>query len=124
MDDFLEDSHAVFEGFEPDPFDPDQVIDGDPEAFDLALSESEGGTEVAGFWMCTPGTFSDTEEEESFVVIRGRAEVEMADGTRIALGPGDTHSFRAGEQTVWTVTQPLVKSYWARPSRQAPKSSD
>ena len=117
MDEFLKGSHSVFEGFEPDPFDPDQVIDGDPEAFDLTLSESEGGTEVAGFWMCTPGSFSDTEQEESFVVIRGRAEVEMADGTRVALGPGDTHSFRAGEKTIWKVTQPLVKSYWARPSR-------
>ena len=124
MDDFFDDSHPVFGGFEPDPFDPDQVIDGDPEAFDLALTESEGGTEVAGFWMCTPGSFTDTELEESFVVIRGQAEVEMADGTRIALGPGDTHSFRAGEKTIWKVTQPLVKSYWARPSHPGGKTAE
>lgn len=124
MDDFFDDSHPVFGGFEPDPFDPDQVIDGDPEAFDLSLTESEGGTEVAGFWMCTPGSFTDTEQEESFVVIRGQAEVEMADGTRIALGPGDTHSFRAGEKTIWKITQPLVKSYWARPSHPGAKSNE
>ena len=124
MDDFFDDSHPVFGGFEPDPFDPDQVIDGDPEAFDLTLTEAEGGTEVAGFWMCTPGSFTDTELEESFVVIRGQAEVEMADGTRIALGPGDTHSFRAGEKTIWKVTQPLVKSYWARPSHPGGKTGE
>ena len=111
----MDESHPVFSAVEPDPFDPEQVIEGDPEAFDLPMAEAEGGSEVAGFWMCTPGTFSDTEEEESFVVLRGHAEVEMADGTRVALGPGDTHSFRAGEKTIWKVTQPLVKSYWARP---------
>lgn len=117
MDEFIDDAHPVFGELEPDPFDPDQVMDGNPEAYDLTLSEAEDGTEVAGLWMCTPGTFSDTEEEESFLVLRGKAEVELADGTRVALGPGDTHSFRAGEETVWTVTAPLVKSYWARPSK-------
>lgn len=112
----MDENHPLFEEFEPDPFDPDQVVDGQPEAWDYPLSVSGDGAEVAGLWMCTPGTFTDTEEEESFLVIRGNAEVEMADGTRIVLGPGDTHSFRAGEKTVWTVTQPLVKSYWARPA--------
>lgn len=119
MDEFLDDSHPVFCGFEPDPIDPEQVIEGDPEAFDLPMAETETGSEVAGFWMCTPGTFSDTEEEESFLVLRGHAEVELADGTRLALGPGDTHSFRAGEKTIWKVTQPLVKSYWARPGNRS-----
>ena len=115
MDEFFDESHPLFGGFEPDPLDPEQVIEGEPETFDLPVSEADDGTEIAGFWMCTPGTFSDTEVEESFVVLRGHAEVEMADGTRMALGPGDTHSFRAGEKTIWRVTQPLVKSYWARP---------
>jgi uncharacterized protein len=117
MEEAMED-HPIFEQFEPDPLDPEQVIAGDPETYDLAISQSPDGTEVSGFWMCTPGTFSDTEEEESFLVIRGSAEVEFRDGSRINLGPGDTHSFRPGEETVWTVRTPFVKSYWAKPSRQ------
>lgn len=120
MEDFLEESHPVFGDFESDPIDPDRIIEGQPEAYDLQMSETADGNEIAGFWMCTPGTFSDTEEEESFLVIRGRAEVEMADGTRVSLGPGDTHSFRAGEETIWKVTRPLVKSYWARPTGSRP----
>jgi uncharacterized cupin superfamily protein len=110
------DDHEIFDSLEPDPLDRDQVIDGDPMTYDLTLSESSDGAEVSGFWMCTPGTFSDTEAEESFLVIRGTAEVELADGRRIVLGPGSTHSFTAGEETVWTVKTPLLKSYWARPS--------
>jgi uncharacterized cupin superfamily protein len=112
----MDEQHDIFDSLEPDPLDREQVIEGDPQTFDLLLSESDDGAEVSGFWMCTPGVFSDTEQEESFLVIRGSAEVEMADGTRLALGPGDTHSFRAGEKTVWTVKTPLLKSYWARPA--------
>ena len=115
MDELFDGFHPVFSEFVSDPIDPERVMDGDPEAFDLPITKAEDGAEIAGFWMCTPGTFSDTELEESFLVIKGHAEVEMADGTRITLSPGDTHSFRAGEETVWKVTQPLIKSYWARP---------
>ena len=112
----MDEQHEIFEAMEPDPLDREQVIEGDPQTFDLLLSESEDGTEVSGFWMCTPGVFSDTELEESFLVIRGSAEVELADGTRLNIGPGDTHSFTAGEKTIWTVKTPLLKSYWARPA--------
>jgi uncharacterized cupin superfamily protein len=112
----MDGQHEIFDSLEPDPLDREQVIEGDPQTYDLLLSESPDGTEVSGFWMCTPGTFSDTELEESFLVIRGSAEVEFADGTRLSLAPGDTHSFTAGEKTIWKVTTPLLKSYWARTS--------
>ncbi len=110
----MEDQHEIFESMEPDPLEPEQVIEGDPQTFNLQLSESADGDEISGFWMCTPGTFSDTELEESFLVLRGTAEVEMADGASQAFGPGDTHTFRAGENTVWKVRTPFLKSYWAR----------
>ncbi len=112
----MNDQHEIFDSLEADPLDRDQVIEGDPQTYDLQLSQSADGTEVSGFWMCTPGVFSDTELEESFVVIRGSAEVRFADGTSLALGPGDTHHFRAGEETVWKVDTTLLKCYWARPS--------
>ncbi len=111
----MDEQHEILEALQPDPLDREQVIDGDPQTYDLMLSQSADGSEVSGFWMCTPGTFSDTELEESFVVIRGTAEVGFADGSTIALGPGDTHRFKAGEETVWKVLTPLLKCYWARP---------
>lgn len=112
----MDEIHKIFDSLTLDPLDPGQVIEGDPQTSDLVISESAGGTEICGFWQCTPGTFSDTELEESFLVLRGTAEVKLADGTRVQIGPGDTHSFNVGEQTVWTVTSTLLKSYWARTS--------
>lgn len=106
-----------------DPLDPAQVIDGDPQTSDLTLTESADGSEVTGLWSCTPGTFSDTELEESFVVIEGTASVRFADGSSIELRPGDTHRFEAGEETVWTVTSPLLKCYWARTAPEGQEGS-
>jgi len=110
----MDQQHEIFKTLEADPLDPGQVIDGDPRTFDLTLSESADGTQLTGFWLCTPGRFSDTELEESFLVLQGQAEVLLGDGSRIEVGPGDIHTFSAGEQTVWTVNATLLKSYWAR----------
>jgi len=113
--------HEVLDSLTSDPLDPTQVIDGDPQTSDLTLTESADGSEVTGLWSCTPGTFSDTELEESFVVIEGTASVWFTNGSSIQLKPGDTHRFEAGEETVWTVTSPLLKYYWARTK---PESQD
>jgi uncharacterized cupin superfamily protein len=106
--------HEIFDSLKSDPLDPSQVIDGDPRTSDLTLSQSEDGTQVTGLWRCTTGVFSDTELEESFVVLEGSASVKHGDGTTVELGIGDTHRFDAGEETIWTVTSPLLKCYWAR----------
>ena len=106
--------HPVTDQLRPDPLDPDQIVDGDPETSDLALAESEDGTETCGFWRCTPGTFTDVEVQESFLVITGRATVEFEDGRRLDLKPGATHTFEGGEKTVWTVAETLLKTYWAK----------
>jgi uncharacterized cupin superfamily protein len=106
--------HEALDSLKSDSLDPDQVIDGDPRTSDLPLSESADGSEVTGLWRCTPGTFSDTELEESFVVLEGTAEVRHSDGSSVTLQAGDTHRFEAGEKTVWTVTSPILKCYWAK----------
>jgi uncharacterized cupin superfamily protein len=111
----MDELHVIFDSLEPDPLDPGQVIAGAPATSDLVLSQSTDGTQICGFWKCTPGTFSDIELEESFLVLRGRAEVKLPDGSLIEVGPGDTHSFGAGDRTVWTVHETLLKCYWARP---------
>jgi uncharacterized protein len=106
--------HEILGSLKSDPLDPAKVLEGDPRTSDLTLSESGDGSEVTGLWHCMPGTFSDTELEEAFVVLEGSATVRFADGSCVTLRAGDTHSFEGGEETVWTVTSPLLKCYWAR----------
>jgi hypothetical protein len=106
--------HPVTEQLEPDPLDPEQVVRGNPETSSLTLAESEDGDETCGFWRCTPGTMTDTEVEESFLIITGEARVEFEDGRDLTFGPGDTHTFAGGEKTVWTVRETVLKAYWAR----------
>ncbi|MEZ5077645.1 MAG: cupin domain-containing protein [Solirubrobacterales bacterium] len=103
--------HPILGELDPDPLDPAQVVAGEPATADLTLAESPGG-ETAGLWSCTPGSFTDTEVEESFVVISGRATIGYEDGTVVALRPGTVHRFAGGERTVWTVEEKLLKAYW------------
>ena len=74
---------------------------------------SFGGSEV-GVWEMTPGTMSDVESDELFVVIAGRARVEfVATGDVIDIGPGDVVRLTAGDETFWTVTETLRKGWLA-----------
>ncbi len=113
--------HPVTGQLEPDPLDPSQIVSGNPETSDLILAESEDGTEVAGLWRCTPGVSTDTEVEESFLVITGKATIEFEDGSSIEVGPGDTHRFNGGEKTTWTVEETLLKAFWLQ-SQAVPAS--
>jgi uncharacterized cupin superfamily protein len=71
------------------------------------------GSEV-GVWEMTPGTMSDVESDELFVVIAGRATVEfVATGDILEIGPGDVVRLTAGDETVWTVTETLRKVWLA-----------
>ncbi len=105
--------HAVTDQLEPEELHPDQILSGDPKTYLLVLAESEDGAE-SGLWRCTPGIVTDTEVEESFLVITGRATIEFEDGTSVKVGPGDTHRFSGGENTVWTVEETLLKAYWLK----------
>ena len=104
-------AHPVIEQLDVDPLDPDQVVSGEPETSELTLLETDtDGT--SGLWQLTPGVVTDTEVEESFLVLSGRGEVTFEDGSRILLEPGVTHRFSGGEQTTWTVEETLLKAYW------------
>lgn len=72
------------------------------------------GVEV-GIWEMTPGTASDTESEEVFVVLSGRAVIEFVDPPMPALevGPGSVVRLGEGHRTVWTVAETLRKVYVA-----------
>ena len=71
------------------------------------------GLEV-GVWEMAPGTATDVEADEVFVVIAGRARVDFPDtGRSLELAAGDVVRLTAGDRTVWTVTETLRKVYLA-----------
>ena len=80
---------------------------------ELVLSESADGRIVRGIWQMTPGVVTDTEADEIFVVLAGRATVEFADGTVMEVGPGDVAVLTEGAKTTWTVHETLRKVYQA-----------
>lgn len=93
------------------PLPAEEVDDGSPTV-GLATLAGVGGAEV-GLWEMTEGTARDTEVDEVFVVVAGRGSVTFADGERIALAPGVAVRLRAGERTVWVVTERLRKVWVA-----------
>jgi uncharacterized protein len=98
---------------EPTELDPAQIVSGDPRVSELVLSESADGRIVRGIWQMTPGVVTDTEADEIFVVLAGRATVGFADGTVLEVGPGDVAVLTEGARTTWTVHETLRKVYQA-----------
>ncbi len=92
------------------PVEPSTVVEGDPHAGSRALA-AVAGAEV-GIWEMTPGTATDVEVDEVFVVLSGSATVEFEDGTVLELGPSSTVRLRAGDRTTWTVRETLRKVYF------------
>jgi uncharacterized cupin superfamily protein len=91
--------------------DPSLVVAGAPSAGATPLAELDM-VEI-GVWEMSAGTARDTEVDEVFVVISGRATVEVADGPRYEIGAGDIVRLSAGDQTIWTVHEVLRKVYVA-----------
>ena len=93
------------------PLAPGTVIDGAPETGSRALA-AVAGVEV-GVWEMSPGTATDVEVDEVFVVLSGSATVTFEDGEAVDLAPGSVVRLRAGEQTTWVVRETLRKIYVA-----------
>ena len=95
-----------------EPVTADKVVDGTPTTGFVAVG-TFGDLEV-GVWEMSVGSMRDVETDEVFVVIAGRATVSFdADDRVMNLGPGSVARLRAGEQTVWTVTETIRKAYIA-----------
>ncbi|MGW4890883.1 cupin domain-containing protein [Kitasatospora sp. NPDC004240] len=96
---------------EAEPLDPGQILAGSPEVSSKVLWESEDGRRLRGVWQITPGTVTDTEEDEMFVVISGRATVAVEGGPTLEVGPGDLAVLSRGDRTTWTVHETLRKAF-------------
>lgn len=92
-----------------EPVPDEQVVDGEPATGWVDLDEG------IGVWEMTPGTMTDIEADEVFVVLSGDATVEFTDPTLppIELRPGSVVRLREGMRTVWTVRETLRKVYLA-----------
>ena len=101
------DARAVELG--PDPIDPELIVSGSPVASAADIAEGRSGA-VTGVWRIEPGVVTDTEVEETFVVLEGRATIEH-DGESYELRPGSVCVFAAGAETKWTVHETLLKVY-------------
>ncbi|TNM70333.1 cupin domain-containing protein [Streptomyces sp. NP160] len=90
----------------------EEVVAGAPTARYLELA-APAGVEV-GLWEMTPGAARDTEADEVFVVLSGRATVTVSsqdDDELLELTAGSVVRLRAGDRTTWTVHEPLRKLY-------------
>lgn len=90
-----------------------EIVGGSPTTGAVALA-TIGDTEV-GIWEMTPGTASDTEADEVFVVLSGRAVISFVSPElpSLEVGPGSVVRLAEGMRTVWTVTETLRKVYVA-----------
>jgi uncharacterized cupin superfamily protein len=91
------------------PVPADQVVAGGPAAGFVEL------TDTIGVWEHTPGTSTDVEADEVFVVLSGSATVSFEKPALppIELRPGSIVRLTAGMRTVWTVRETLRKVYVA-----------
>lgn len=103
--------HIPDADLEPEPLDPSQVVSGTPQVTGRVLWESPDGRQLRGIWQITPGVVTDTEADELFVVVSGRATVEIAGGSTLEVGPGDAAVLNHGDRTTWTVHETLRKAY-------------
>jgi hypothetical protein len=95
----------------PAPLDPETVLEGSPEVSDLVLATSGDGRVVRGVWQITPGVVRDVEADELFVVVSGRATVEVEGGPTLELEPGVVGVLRAGDRAVWRIHETLRKVF-------------
>ncbi|RYP84155.1 DUF861 domain-containing protein [Nocardioides guangzhouensis] len=83
----------------------------------------EDGPEL-GLWEAGPGEDTDEEVDEVFLVLSGSGEVTFEDGSRVSLRPGVLVRLRAGDRTIWRVTERLRKLYVATDDQGAGGGGD
>ncbi|WP_405494162.1 cupin domain-containing protein [Streptomyces sp. NBC_00096] len=96
---------------EAEELDPAQIVSGDPVVTGKVLWEAPDGSQVRGIWQITPGVVTDTEANELFVVVSGRATIAVEGGATLEVGPGSACVLREGDKTTWTVHETLRKAY-------------
>lgn len=84
-----------------------------PRTVDTLATEVRGAE--VGLWQIDAGLAEDIEVDEVFLVLAGRGQVGFEDGSVLDLRPGVLARLRAGDETTWTIQEPLRKLYVAWP---------
>ena len=111
--------HAADVPLAPGELDPASILAGEPSVTETVLHTSSDGRVVRGVWRITEGTVTDTEQDEMFVVLEGRATIEIDDGPTLEMGPGDVCVLERGARTTWTIHEPLRKVFQITGADQA-----
>lgn len=93
---------------EPEELPADRVLAGEPT---LRAYDVTDGPVAIGVWQHSVGVSTDVEVDEAFVVLQGRATIEVEGGPTLQVGPGDLGLLPAGARTTWTVHEKLRKVY-------------
>ena len=101
--------HAARLALPLEPVPPEKSQAGAPRAGAVTVPAVAGL--AAGVWEHTAGTSTDVEVDEVFVVLSGRATIEVEGGPTLEVGPGDLGVLEAGARTRWVVHQDLRKVF-------------
>lgn len=127
-----------------DPLDPAQIVSGDPRVASFSILEASTATSVqvdhrsttgadvnrpsvrgaddhkiaVGVWQHSVGVSTDVEADEIFVVLTGRATIEIDGGPTLEIGPGDVGVLTEGSRTTWTIHETLRKVYFSGTSHR------
>ena len=97
---------------ETEPVAGSAVVSGSPRTGVMELASA--GVEC-GLWEHSTGVSTDVEVEEVFVVLSGRARIEIHGQEPLEVGPGDVVRLAAGARTTWHVYEHLRK-FWVIPT--------
>ena len=111
-------SSAAWVEAQPRPFWLDSPLapaPADPFAGEDSCSLAVVGGGFTGLWAALQAKQDDpardVEADELFVVVSGRATIEIEDGPTLEVGPGDVCVLEEGARTVWTIHETLRKAY-------------
>lgn len=87
----------------------------EPDGVSAALSTAshafvDSDIEV-GLWEAGPGTDTDVEVDEVFLVLAGAGSITFADASVLELRPGVLVRLREGDRTTWQITERIRKLY-------------
>ena len=103
--------HGLDVALIPGELDAAQIVAGSPEVTETLFTAVSDERVVRGLWRITEGTVTDVEQDEMFVVLEGRATIEVEGGPTIQVGPGDVCVLQRGDRTTWTVHEALRKVF-------------
>jgi len=96
---------------------PDRIVDGQPQMSKKVVWRSADGTLTQGVWEMTEGAIEGFDNNETFVVVEGRATVEFTNrGEKFDLLPGTVCVMQKGDPIRITVHEKLRKVYAHRGS--------